>query len=115
MDHSQLLREIAEIRGVKGVFEVGLDGFLIKSLYSGKGDPESIAAEVAATMRAWKKIGLDLSMGNLKWLLLEYSHGNIIIVLLESVIVVVGSNKMISGEALIKIDSILSEGTGSIK
>ncbi len=97
---------MVEMRGVKGVFEIGADGFLLRALQSDAGDPEAIAAAIAATMRSWKKIGNDLQLGNLNWILLEYEQGNMIIAPFgTTMLVIIGSLHMACGEVLMKVHS----------
>jgi len=98
--------KIVEMRGVKGVFEIGNDGFLLRALQSGTGDPDSIAASTAVAIRSWKQIGSYMRLGTLDWIMLEYEQGTIIIKSLKStIIVIIGSQHMVSGEVLLTLQS----------
>lgn len=101
-----IFESVVETRGVEGVFEISADGFIIRSLQSRSSDPEAVAAAIASTMKAWKKIGNDLRMGNCSWVLLEYRYGKVVVAHYGSTILVItGSQHMVYGELLMKINS----------
>ncbi|MBN1575418.1 MAG: roadblock/LC7 domain-containing protein [Chitinispirillaceae bacterium] len=95
---------VVETRGVEGVFEISTDGFILRALQSRSSDPEAIAAVIAATIRFWRKIGDDLRLGRLEWVLLEYERGRMIVAHHgNTMLVIIGSLHMIYGEVLMKV------------
>lgn len=104
-----IFNTLVEMRGVEGIFEISADGFILHSLQSRSSDPEAIAAEIAATIRPWRKIGNDIHIGTLNWVLLEYQKGKMIVANYgNTMLVVIGTLHMVYGEVLIKIQSTLS-------
>ena len=102
---------IVELRGVEGAFEISEDGFLLRSLQSCTTDPEAVAAAIATAMRLWRQIGTQLLLGRLKWIMLEYIEGKMIIACYGShMLVVFGSLRMIDGEVLKNIRQEKSSG-----
>ena len=71
--------QLIELQGVAGVYALTPDGFLTESLHAAKVDPEGVAAESAVVHMTSYRVGQDLSLGNLKWIVLEYKKGKIII------------------------------------
>lgn len=103
---------VVETRGVEGVFEISNDGFILRSLQSRSSDPEGIAAAIAATMRSWRKIGNDLQLGRLDWVLLEYERGRVVVAHYgTTMLVIIGSLHMIYGEVLMKVRPPVSPQT----
>ena len=95
---------IIELRGVEGAFEITEDGFLLRSVQSCTEDPEAVAAAIATAMRLWRKIGMQLNLGSVRWLLLEFGEGKMIIGYTGGrMIVVFGSLRMIDGEVLAQL------------
>ena len=98
-----ILESLLETRGVYGAYEVGTDGFLLESLDSGLSDPEAVAAVSAVATITSHGIGNGLNLGELKWILLEFRKGKVVIARLNNkIIVVVGNPHMIFGEILMK-------------
>ena len=92
---------IVELRGVEGAFEISEDGFLLRSIQSCTDDSEAVAAAFATVMRLWRQIGIQLQLGHLRWILLEFIEGKMIIGCHENrLIVVFGTPRMIDGEVL---------------
>jgi predicted regulator of Ras-like GTPase activity (Roadblock/LC7/MglB family) len=103
-DARLIFNEVVETRGVEGVFEISGDGFIVRSLQCPSTDPEAVAAVIASTMRSWNRIGQDLKLGTLRWVLLEYEHGRVIAAPLDTtLLVVVGSLHLVCAEILAKI------------
>jgi predicted regulator of Ras-like GTPase activity (Roadblock/LC7/MglB family) len=98
------LEPLVEIRGVEGAYEVGADGFLLDSLDAGTSDPEAVAAVSAVSAITSEGIGKGLHLGRLRWILLEFKEGKIIISKRgQKIIVVIGNRHMIFGEVLLKL------------
>ncbi len=95
---------MVEIRGVQGAYEVGADGFLLGSLDAGTSDPEAIAAVSAVSAITSEGIGKGLGLGKLRWILLEFKDGKIIISKRgRKIVAVIGNRHMIFGEVLLKL------------
>jgi predicted regulator of Ras-like GTPase activity (Roadblock/LC7/MglB family) len=96
--------DIIELRGVEGAFEITEDGFLLRAVQSCTEDPEAVAAAIATAMRLWQQIGMQLDLGSVRWLLLEFGDGKMIIGYTGGrMIVVFGSPRMIDGEVLAQL------------
>jgi predicted regulator of Ras-like GTPase activity (Roadblock/LC7/MglB family) len=101
------LELLVEIRGVEGAYEVGADGFLLDSLNAGTSDPEAVAAVSAVSAIASEGIGKGLGLGKLRWILLEFKEGKIIISKQgQKIIAVIGNSHMIFGEVLLKLSAL---------
>ena len=97
---------LIELRGVEGAFEISEDGFLLRSVQSCTEDPEAVAAAIATAMKLWRQIGTQLRLGMLKWILLEYLQGKMLIARYGNrMLVVFGAPRMIDGEVLMYLQS----------
>lgn len=97
---------LVETRGVTGAYEVSTDGFLLDSLASGYSDPEAVAAVSAVSAISSQNIGSGLGFGNLKWILLEFQKGKVLVAQQNNkIIVVVGNRHMIFGDILMKLNA----------
>ena len=95
---------IIELRGVEGAFEISEDGFLLRAVQSCTNDPEAVAAAFATAIRLWRQIGTQLQLGMLRWILMEFLDGKMLISCFRGrLIVVFGSLHMIDGEILANI------------
>jgi predicted regulator of Ras-like GTPase activity (Roadblock/LC7/MglB family) len=98
------LETLVEIRGVEGAYEVGADGFLLDSLYSGVSDPEAVAAVSAIAAISSEGIGKELVLGKLRWILLEFKNGKVIIAKRnQKIVAIFGNSHMLSGEVIMKL------------
>jgi predicted regulator of Ras-like GTPase activity (Roadblock/LC7/MglB family) len=85
---------------------VGQDGFLLSSIEAGAGDPEGIAASSAIAALTSERIGAPLSLGKLSWILLEFTHGKMVIARKNEKIWVVAANEhVVIGDVLQKLQS----------
>ena len=101
---STLLDELIETRGVKGAYEVDTDGFLLSCIDTGNQDCDAIAAGSAVTLISSERLGEVLGMGNLKWLLLEFSEGKMIMARAGNKIwVVTANNHVLLGDVIMKL------------
>ena len=73
------LEALTEARGVRGVFAVSLDGFLIQSVNLPSADPDGVAALSAVALGTATRIAENVDMGGLRWMLLEFKRGRILI------------------------------------
>jgi predicted regulator of Ras-like GTPase activity (Roadblock/LC7/MglB family) len=97
---------LVETRGVIGAYEVSSDGFLMASLDSGFSSPEAVAAVSAVTALTSERIGSGLELGGLKWILLEFKNGKVIIAKdTNKFWVVVGNEHLIFGDILLKLNT----------
>jgi predicted regulator of Ras-like GTPase activity (Roadblock/LC7/MglB family) len=98
---------VVELQGVEGAFEISEDGFLLRSVQSCTEDPEEVAAAIASVMKLWKHIGTQLRLGTLKWILLEFREGKMIVAGYGNrMLVVFGSPRMVDGEVLMNLQSV---------
>jgi predicted regulator of Ras-like GTPase activity (Roadblock/LC7/MglB family) len=103
---STALEALVETRGVHGVYEVSLDGFLLDSIEANVADPEAVAAVSAVAANATERIGAGLGLGGLRRIFLEYKQGKLIIARCgEKILVVVGNRHLVFGDILLKIDA----------
>ncbi len=94
---------LMETPGVQGVYEVGIDGFLLDSLDIGNADPEAVAAISAVSAVTSARIGPMMNLGELKWILLEYTQGKMIIAQCgNKIFVVVTDNHVLLGDIFLK-------------
>jgi predicted regulator of Ras-like GTPase activity (Roadblock/LC7/MglB family) len=101
------LDNLVETRGVKGAYEVSSDGFLLDSLDSGFESPEAVAAVSAVAAITSERIGAGLELGGLKWILLEFKSGKVIIAKdTNKFWVVVGNEHLIFGDILLKLGAL---------
>ena len=107
IEHECTLDSLIETRGVIGVYEVDTDGFLLGAIDSGKKDKDAIAAVSAVTHISSERIGDVLRLGNLAWILLEFTQGKLIISRHGGKIwAIVASNHVLLGEVLAKLDVV---------
>jgi predicted regulator of Ras-like GTPase activity (Roadblock/LC7/MglB family) len=103
------LESLVEVRGVEGAFEAGGDGFLLDSLCSVVSDAEAVAAASAIAAITSERIGTGLALGGLRWILLEFKDGKVIIAKRnQKIIAVVGSRQMLLGEVLAKLSTLVA-------
>ncbi len=101
-----ILKELIEIRGVKGVYETGLDGFLLGSIDTGIHDPEGVAAISAFNIQSSERIGNGLDLGKVRWVLLEYKHGKVIITKYDNkILTVITDTDFMLGDLLVKLNN----------
>lgn len=101
---STLLDELIETRGVKGAYEVDTDGFLLSCIDTGNQDRDAVAAGSAVTLISSERLGEVLGMGDLKWLLLEFSEGKMIMARAGNKIwVVTANNHVLLGDIIMKL------------
>jgi predicted regulator of Ras-like GTPase activity (Roadblock/LC7/MglB family) len=107
---SPLLDALIETRGVKGAYEVDTDGFLLGSIDIGGQDRDAVAAVAAVTMISSERLGEVLNLGDLAWIMLEFSGGKMIMARKDGKIWVVATNNHCPiGDVIMKI----RERTGS--
>lgn len=100
------LDELIEIRGVKGAYEVDADGFLLGSIDTGAQDKDAVAAVAAVTTISSERIGEVLGLGELTWILLEFSSGKMMMARQGTRIwVVVANNHVLLGDVIMKLRS----------
>jgi predicted regulator of Ras-like GTPase activity (Roadblock/LC7/MglB family) len=100
------LESLVEIRGVEGAFEAGADGFLLDRLCSAVSDAEAVAAVSAIAAITSERIGEEIGLGKLQWILLEFKGGKVVIARRgQKIIAVVGSRHMLLGEVLRKLST----------
>jgi predicted outer membrane repeat protein len=103
------LESLVEIRGVEGAFEAGSDGFLLDSLCSVVSDAEAVAAASAIAAITSERIGTGLALGGLRWIILEFKDGKVIISKRsQKIIAVVGSRQMLLGEVIAKLTTLVA-------
>ena len=99
-----LLDELIETRGVKGAYEVDTDGFLLSCIDTGNQDRDAVAAGSAVALISSERLGEVLGMGGLRWLLLEFSEGKMIMARSGSKIwVVAANNHVLLGDIIMKL------------
>jgi predicted regulator of Ras-like GTPase activity (Roadblock/LC7/MglB family) len=104
---SRELEQLVEIRGVEGAFEVGDDGFLLSSLSAGISDSEAVAAVSAVVANTSETLGNGLGLGKLRWILLEFKEGKVVISRKgEKIFAIVGTRHMIFGEVLLILSAM---------
>jgi predicted regulator of Ras-like GTPase activity (Roadblock/LC7/MglB family) len=89
VNHDSALDAIIETRGVRGVYEVDQDGFLLGSIDTGVEDREAIAAVAAVAVLAAGRVGEVLRLGSLSSMMLEFGGGTMILAERASSIIVV--------------------------
>lgn len=98
------LDTLIETRGVKGAYEVDTDGFLLGSIDIGAQDKDAVAAVSAVTMITSERIGEVLGLGDLSWILLEFSEGKMVMARQGAKIyVVVANNHALLGDLIMKL------------
>jgi predicted regulator of Ras-like GTPase activity (Roadblock/LC7/MglB family) len=96
--------DLIEIRGVKGAYEVDADGFLLGSIDVGAQDRDAVAAVSAVTTISSERIGEVLGLGNLTWILLEFSSGKMLMARRGTkILVVVANNRVMLGDVIMKL------------
>jgi predicted regulator of Ras-like GTPase activity (Roadblock/LC7/MglB family) len=104
MTTSTVLDALIETRGVKGAYEVDTDGFLLGSIDIGGQDKDAIAAVSAVTMITSERMGEVLGLGDVQWVLLEFTEGKMIMARRGNKIVVVAANNhVLLGDVIMKL------------
>ncbi len=102
--YSRRLESLIEVRGVRGVYLVSQDGFAVAGLDPWPTDPEAVAAASAVTAVSCSGVGRSLALGALKFILLEYRHGAIVIAPRdEGIWVVVADRHLVVGEIRLRL------------
>ena len=103
-----MMRMLLEMRGVQGVFAVGLDGFLLGALRGPTADPDMVAALSAIADGLALRIGEHLAMGGLRWTLLEFRRAKLMIARVgERLLVVLADKAAVLGRL---IDEVQARG-----